>query len=132
MEKRGQVNCYEPYKWFGGQQADIYSVNLADGVTPFMLFLGGKEYSSLCYRLRKPVLLTIRLGWYRPGRDEFNGLSKDVQDHILNGGLLHAPLSDAASRQLPEDPVRSTWEHEAFQAWCLETYGRRLDPLLTT
>lgn len=123
MEKRGQVNCYEPWKWFG---KEVYTINLANGVTPFMLILGDKEYQSLCYRLRKPVLLEVTIGWYRPTASELSAFPRDMQDHFLNGGLHPAPLQEAISRQLIIDPVRPDWNFEAFQAWCLDVYGRRL------
>lgn len=124
MEKRGQINTYEPWKRFG--EKEVYTINLTDGVTPFMAFFNGKEFNSLMYRLRKPVLVTVTHAWYRPGLTEFSALTSDVKNHVLNAGLLCAELSEAVTRQIQSDPVRFDWDYKRFQAWCLEVYLQRL------
>ena len=126
MEQRGQVNCYEPWGWHGGIGSEVYVINLAAGVTPFMHLFDGREYSSLCYRLRRPVRVTVAQGHYRPRPEEFATLAPDVQEHVLNGGLLSAPLAVATERQLSTDPVEADWDFERFQGWCQKVYGRRL------
>lgn len=128
MENRGQVNRYVPYKWSGGS---ICTINLAAGTTPFILFEGGREYCSAVYvldqfePLGQKLRVKVTLGWYRPGRPEFDAKSKDLQDHVLNGGLLHLPLADAVAHQLAKDPVDPSWEYEQFQQWAEIAFGRR-------
>lgn len=126
MEKRGQINAYQPYKWQG---KPVFTINLADGVTPFMNFWDGKEYSSSCYRLAGPVAVTVTHGSYRPHRQHFVSVDASMQDHVLNGGLLCDPLALAVDRQLLNDDVDASWDYERFQAWCLEHYGKRRGPI---
>ncbi len=125
MEQRGKVNVYAPYKWTGEA---VFTVNLANGVTPFMLLLDGKEYSSNFYRLGHPTAVTITHAWYRVRRQEFDSLDESVQGHVLNGGLLHAPIAESW-RQLEGDPVVCSWDAETFYEWTRKVYGRRLPPL---
>lgn len=124
MENVGQINCYEPV---GFGRKPVYIINLNTGVTPFIHFFDGHEYRSMCYRLRQPVLVTVEFAHYRPMRAEFDLLDKDVQDHVLNAGLLSGKLFDV--RPLTNDPVSSEWEYEQFQEWALSYYGRRLGSL---
>lgn len=126
MEALGAVNAYAPYRWRGPA---LWTVNLAAGVTPFIHLWRGREYVSALYCVGVGTgRLTVTHAHYRPARDEFDALPPDVQDHVLNGGLLLAELREA--RQLPDDPVKEEWPYESFQTWCLAYYGRRLPPLL--
>ncbi len=125
MEKRGQINCYEA-QGFGCDPKEIYTINLACGVTPLVHFFGGKEYASMCYRLRKPVLVTVTHANYRPKKQEFDFLDAGAQEHVLNSGLLCAELVVAIKLQYEFDTVELHWDYEKFQKWCLEMYGRRL------
>jgi hypothetical protein len=145
MEKKGAVNQYVPHTRGelvaeGGVTVlrrpersaisvfpPVFTVNLAAGTTPFISRFHGREYSSQCYRPTAPPVVTH--GWYRPRLAEFDKLEDGSQEHVLNGGLLIAEVLDAAGRQLDADPVGHEWEYERFQAFCLETYGRRLGPL---
>lgn len=124
MEKRGQINAYEPWKRYG--EKEVYTINLADGVTSFIHFFEGKEFASIMYRLRRPVLVTVTRGWYRPSPEEFSILIPDVREHVLNAGLLCADLATAIGRQMKNDPVLSEWDYETFQEWCAQVYGARL------
>ena len=129
MERRGQVNQYEPYPPDAETKLKpVFTINLADGVTPFMKLFHGKEFSSQCYRL-SAVRCVVTHGWYRPQADYFGYLDEHTQDHVLNGGLCLADLDAAIRFQLPDDPVREDWSYEKFQHWCLSYYGRRRPPL---
>lgn len=121
MEAIGKINAYKPVK-FGIKE--VYTVNLSTGVTPFVRFFGGEEFRSLVYRLRKPVLVTVSHAAYRPTVEEFDMLSPEMQKHVLNGGLCCCELSKA--RPMPDDPTTPDIKYEAFQEWCLKTYGQRL------
>lgn len=121
MEQRGAVNEYRPYKAAG---EPIFVINLSSGVTPFIHFFNGAEYCSGCYRLTRPQSVTVAAAHYRPTKEEFDRLKKDLQDYVLNGGLLCEPLEQA--RPLAGDPVGADWDYERFQEWCKNYYGRRL------
>jgi hypothetical protein len=125
MERRGLINAYTPYKARGEA---VFTVNLADGTTPFMAFFHGVEYNSNCYRLPRPQRAGVAFAWYRPGKEVFESLPAGSQSHVLHGGLLSAPLADALARQMREDPVEADWDFERFQKFCLLAYGRRLPP----
>jgi hypothetical protein len=120
MEARGRVNCYEAVG-FGRQP--IYVINLSTGVTPCVHFFDGQEPHSLCYQVRKPVLLTVEYAHYRPTREKFDTLEPGVKYHVTNGGLCLSKLANA--RPLANDPVNEEWEYEEFQEFCLKTYGQR-------
>lgn len=122
MEAIGAVNCYQPYGWSG---KPLFSINLSCGVTPFMHFDHGQEFASTCYRL-PPGGIKVTFAWFRPGPEQFKKMmDAGLQDHILNGGLTHAPLVEAAAARLIEDPVDTTWEYKQFAEFCKKTYGRR-------
>ncbi len=122
MEARGAVNCYEAAE-FGVNPKEIYVINLSQGVTPFISFFGGKEYRSLCYRLRNVVKLTVTHAHYRPTKEEFDTLSDGMKDHVLNGGLCLSELEKA--RPLPDDPRVEKETYDQFQDFCEKTYGMR-------
>ncbi|MGD9712860.1 MAG: hypothetical protein AB7V46_12425 [Thermomicrobiales bacterium] len=124
MERMGAINQYSPHHAPGRQ---IWTINLSNGITPFMTFFGVMEYMSNYYRLTSPIALSITHVWYRPDREEFDRLSKEAQDHVLNGGLIKGILGLA--RPLADDPVQLNWDYEQFQEWALAYYGRRLSPL---
>ena len=126
MELKGQINGYER-KDFGTGRQVFYTLNLATGVTPFVKTIEGLVCQSLCYNLRDPRRMNVQHAWYRPAREEFDELHVEIQDHVLNGGLLLARLGERAG--LKDDPTVHTVEFETFQAWCLEYYGRRLPPM---
>lgn len=130
MESRGAVNEYVPCDRDPRVgYTHVFTINLAAGVTPFMLTVDGKQYTSFCYRLASRVA-TVTRAWYRPTASQFASFANAwLRDHVLNGGLLEAPLTEAMQLQLAGDPVSPDWDYERFQAWCLETYGRRLPPL---
>ena len=105
----------------------VFTINLAAGTTPFVRHFDGREYASQFYRLTAVPVVTHAN--YRPTREEFDALDEWSQDHVLNGGLLCAPLDEAIRKQLPGDRRGPETEYEQFQAWCLEYYGRRRPPL---
>lgn len=125
MEKRGQVNCYVKYKGRPGIDPVFFTINLAAGVTPFMAIINGIECNSTMYRFDPIRRLNITEAWYRPAVAEYNSMPKELQDHILSGGLVHKPIAVAITNSLMSDPVEDSWEHERFQAFVLETYGRK-------
>lgn len=131
MESRGRVNCYSTYKpLVGSLHRNFFTVNLANGVTPFMKVFGGVECASSCYRLLGGTSeILVEFAWYRPSREEFEKLDDGVQDHVLNGGLLCDTLEVAVSRQMRDDVVEVATDYERFQAFCLERYGKRRGPL---
>lgn len=120
MELRGKVNCYEPV---GFGRKEVYVINLSTGVTPFIHFFDKHEHRSLCYRLRKPVLVTVTHAHYRPTKVEFEDLTPEMQDHILNGGLCLAELEKA--NPLPDDQTDIEWDYDQFQEFCEKIYGKR-------
>jgi hypothetical protein len=129
MERTGQVNQYDPWK-VGTGRRPVFTVNLANGTTPFMKSFDGVEFASRCYRL-DATICTVTHAWYRPRAGEFGQLDSWSQDHVLNGGLLLADLNSAAVLQLYPDPVPADWEYEQFQGWCLSFYGKRRPPMPT-
>jgi hypothetical protein len=102
----------------------LYTVNLANGVTPFSLFLNGVSYYSTMYRLGADSAITVQRAFYRPTKEEFLKWNPAVQDHVLNGGLLHASISEA--RQLHGDEVQPGWDFRQLQAYNHKVYGRGL------
>jgi hypothetical protein len=134
MEAIGAVNRYAVYKRSGrlGETPVanfVLVINLANGTTPFMHVFNGQEYASEMYNLQGCRLVTVTHAHYRPTKSEYEYLDKEMQDFVLSGAMLCEPLPVAVSRQIPNDPVKTTWEYEQFQDWCLETYGRRLGKL---
>lgn len=130
MELRGKVNCYDPAAVSGTREYKvlmmkprIFIINLSTGVTPFIHFIEGREYTSRCYNLSGCSMVTVTHAHYRPTKEEFDTLSPDMQDHVMNGGMCIAELTKA--KPLPDDPVEAAWEYEVFQQWCLKTYGKR-------
>lgn len=127
METKGQINRYTPYRGTGRAH---FTINLANGTTPFLKHFDGVECNSECYRFEVPTQrVRVQYAWYRPTMSEFEFLDRWGQDHVLNGGLLCGELTTAVDRQLPDDPVQADWDYEKFQVWCLETYGKRRGPL---
>lgn len=118
MEAKGAINCYREFKATGPAKK-IWTMNLTNGVTPFILVVDRVEYSSEMYRLRGERIIISRV-WYRPTGEQFKDLHPSVQDHILRGGLLHTDDFGVKSftAKVPED-------FEAFQQICQTTYGRR-------
>jgi len=115
MEKLGAINCYVK----GNRQT--HTICLAVGTTPFMCKFG----NSQGYVLRPAIqMCLVEIGWYRPCREEFDKLPEWEREHVLNGGLLYAPLAEATARQLPDDPVKVEWEGEEWRAWARLYYGR--------
>ena len=96
----------------------VFTVNIAEGVTPFMIRCGecGDMSHSSFYQLKYPVPkdinpntllnveLTVPQAWYRPRRDLFQQHEEDAQLHILKGGLLLESL-ELASRYQADAPV---------------------------
>jgi hypothetical protein len=122
------VNCYRPYGSRGGP-SPIFTINLSAGTTPFMMMVDDKEYSSSFYRLQSGSV-NVTQAWYRPAFAEYKAADEYVQDHILNGGLMHKPLKAAINSGLiVEDPIEPDWSYERVMEWMLKTYGRRLGPL---
>jgi len=120
MEAKGSINCYREFKPTGpASPKKIWTMNLTNGVTPFILVVNKVEYSSEMYRLRGESIVISRV-WYRPTGPEFANLHPSVQDHVLNGGLLHTDDFGVKCyySQVPED-------FEAFQQICQTTYGKR-------
>ena len=122
MEALGRVNCYRTVDL---KQSRLF-INMSCGVTPFIHFIDGVEYRSEFYR-NTLTSIKVEFAHYRPQLSEFMLLSPSVQEHVLNGGLINAPLGDAVP--LRPDPVEENWEYERFQEWCLSYYGRRLGRL---
>lgn len=124
MEAKGAVNCYFESPTVGMKiphtLRKIWTMNLTNGVTPFVLIVNKVEYCSEMYRLRGEGIVIGQV-WYRPTGEQFRDLHPSVQDHVLNGGLLHTDDFGVKSfvSQVPDD-------FEAFQQICQTTYGRRL------
>lgn len=141
MEKKGQINCYLEYRAgrLGGAslrtsimpplaapQRKFYSINLADGVTPFMAFVDGVEYASNMYRIPAAGAVLVTRAYYRPTAAEFAAADRETKDHVLNGGLLPAALADAVARQLENDPIAATMDFETAQTHFHAIYGERM------
>ncbi len=124
MESKGQINRYIPYRQSRGPS--VFTINLTNGVTPFMAHFDGREYNSNFYRLGAVSQITVSQGWYRPKREEFDKAERSVQEHVLRGGLLHEELTEAIARQLPRDMVDAIGDFEATQELFRVYYGRRL------
>lgn len=107
MEKRGQVNLYVCQTTCKRRAATI---NLSTGVTPFSMPCDNPRcdgwMASSMYRLPAGEY-TVRYAYYRPRYDEFVELLVDVQEHVLEGGLISAPL--ASARPLADDPNVDVW-----------------------
>lgn len=122
MELKGAINMYEV-----AENPPKFTINLAHGVTPFMKSFDGVTRQSAFYRLRPGITIyRVTHAWYRPGREEFDALDKPNQDHVLNGGLLFAPLGEATQKQTPHDRVCEGMATEAFRVFCADFYGRSL------
>lgn len=119
MEAKGLVNEYAPKTATGRL---IHTLNLACGVTPFGITVGGTTYYSRFYEVTAGRVL-VEYVWYRPAREEFDSLDTATQDHVLNGGLLRGPMGHPTRA---DDPAHHGTGHEEFQEWCLAVYGRRL------
>ncbi len=110
-EPIGGVNAYVARTNLGVTTHVFVTVNLACGTTPFATVFDcdGDKYkaTSCCYNLPFHKA-TATYGFYRPDRIEFMGLDEDTKRHVLLGGLLHAPLAVAISRQCWMNPERVT------------------------
>lgn len=142
MEARGQVNMYVEYRdsQMSRQilaslrkespvQRHFFTVNLAHGVTPFIMHFNGVECASVNYRFVPGVeQVHITVAYYRPSANEFKAAERFVKDHILRGGLLPLPLEKAILCQLDFelDPIKPTMNFEEVQAAMLALYGERL------
>lgn len=123
MERTGQVNRYECdlCKWW------FYTINLNDGVTAFSTRCHNPKdcnywmYSTM-YRFEHNFPeMNIHWAWYRPDpKKQYNPLQRD---HLLNGGLILAPLSEALLDVLRDDPICATLPNEENLLKLEELYG---------
>lgn len=100
MEKQGARNSYRCEKC----QGTIVTVNLADGVTPFMVKCRAHWPDTSCDGMAQSGFYRIDQstppgwGWHRPGEAELSNLAEDVREHVQRGGLLLRKL-DGAERE---------------------------------
>ena len=102
VEKQFEKNAYECDKCHG----EIVTVNLDEGVTPFMVRCRAKWPNS-CYGMMTSKFYRISQsspamwGWYRPDATELERLESTapgIKDHVEGGGLLLRKL-DGAERE---------------------------------
>ena len=89
MERRGSINQYAHTG-----KSSVFTINLANGTTPFIIFHNQIEHQSCFYRLLMEPFpcINVELGFYRPNVEIFKTLHKDEKDHVFSGGLFSAPL----------------------------------------
>lgn len=96
MELQHEKNAYRCEKCKG----EIVTVNLSDGVTPFMIRCranwpgecGGMAQSRM-YNIdqSRPALW----GWYTPDAEALAKLDSETQEHVRKGGLILRKLDGA-------------------------------------
>lgn len=118
MELKGRVNQYHNRL----HANSVYTLNLAFGVTPFVIVVDGREYQSQMYQITGGGIQIERV-FYRPASEEFHEAERSVKDHILNGGLLLAPLG---KQTLANDPTTLDTDFKQFQKWCQTVYGEQI------
>lgn len=114
MERKGQVNQYSSRN----EQHHFFTLNLADGVTPFIKYFAHIECFSRHYMLSKAPIITHV--WYRPHREVFDKLDKGSQDHIFNGGLIFGKLNEVMT--LHDDPIKHDVDYTLFITWANRYY----------
>jgi hypothetical protein len=84
--------------------------------------------------------VTVTHGFYRPTPGRLAELNAELQarfpdagpdgwdDHVLNGGLVLAPLGECRPVPEPEPPYPEHDGHAVFRAFILRLYGRALGP----
>lgn len=111
MEKAGERNAYRCDKCRG----EIVTVNLVDGVTPFMVDCRAK-WPGTCEGMAKSSFYRIDQaspagwGWYRPDETELarlEALHPGVRQHVEAGGLLLRKLDNAERAIYGGQRVRS-------------------------
>lgn len=85
MENKGAVNKYICV----GCKKTIFTINMNTGTTPALIGCKNcdKMMQSEGYRLND-TRVGIYQCWYRPTVDEYTQSGRDMQEHILMGGLL--------------------------------------------
>ncbi len=102
MERIGQINRYVCSDC---KHSDL-TINLNSGTTPFAVLCrkcNGHAQSSM-YRVQTNVSNAVTMAFYRPTPQEFQKLEIEGQQWVRSGCLLLAPLSQALSVAIPEDP----------------------------
>jgi hypothetical protein len=67
------------------------TIDVDDGVTPFMIgcrVTGGCRGFAQSRFYQNVAGLTPTYEWYKPAAKKVSRLSRDMQDHVANGGLL--------------------------------------------
>jgi DNA-directed RNA polymerase subunit RPC12/RpoP len=141
VEKIGQVNRYVCRSC----RRATWTVNLNSGTTPFGIrcpACGTDDSLSSIYRVGRAVYdlggVTVTHGFYRPTPGRLAELNAELQarfpdagpdgwdDHVLNGGLVLAPLGECRPVPEPEPPYPEHDGHAVFRAFILRLYGRAL------
>lgn len=118
MEKIGQINSY----YCKDCRRDTYTINLHNGTTPFCIICPvcrGLDCFSSFYNLRIDGKININECFYRPVPEDFDKLDWYAREHVLNGGLLHAPIGTV---KIVPDKVDEKLTIEQFNALMEKTY----------
>ena len=75
-------------------------------------------------KLPSEANLRVERAFYRPCREEFLTLDSEIQEHVLNGGLIHSPFFPIPISLQEEVDPNIDWED--FQLLCLKWYNTRL------
>lgn len=147
MEKKGQINLYVEYrqdpnsvlgslratiKGRGqpvGPQRKIYTINLAHGVTPFIVHFGGIECASTAYTFPPTDRANAQACFFRPSRGVFEQQDDQYRKHILQAGLVPNSLTDGIRFSHLEDVIEDAMNYEQVQVCMLAMYGQRLPAL---
>lgn len=136
-ERLGMVNEYQARNARGELTHLFHTTNLACGTTPVTArFMAAGVMSfdpvpvtavSTFYRLKVKVV-QANFAFYRPGSAEFADLDDAQRHHVLNCGLLLAPIRLAVAKQAPHDTLGENFTYEEWVRFCEFTYGRTPPP----
>ncbi|HUX00819.1 MAG TPA: hypothetical protein VMY35_07550 [Phycisphaerae bacterium] len=121
MEKRGLVNAYQCRVC----AEVVMTITMNTGTTPASMRCSCREGAmkwSCWYRISGHFdLLPVTHAWYRPRSGD--GLDPPTLDHLQHGGLILAPLAEAAREALTGiEPTGDEWVD--WRPWLEARYGK--------
>ena len=118
----GHVNAYVCSKC----RLTTFTINLNTATTPFGIKCpqcGDLECYSSIYNLDSKVkdYLNIQEAFYLPTKEEFDTLHPEMKQYVLQGAMLHGPITKVLPLRPDPDEIKTYGE---WKALTLAVYGK--------